>query len=222
MLNGIDPIIIFQFKKISKETQEKLSKIPLVSSIVDTIGLPPIPIYLSEQVTGLYIDSEDRNIDIETTVDSLYSGASPLVSQKAINSVVRINMIGSRNSIGLTLITALADLIVPKVGSKEYAITYLHGGTTVFGGLLHSFSAQQNANNELVNITIELTKNSTAKPAGPPVVAPTTEGVTLSGGVNAIPPTAPVSAGASGASSVLSGPPTPAAAPAPVQLNGLR
>ena len=162
MLNGIDPIFLFNFSKLIPGFAETLASIPVVSSIVDTIGLPPIPLYLSEQLTGLYIDAEDKNIDIETSVETLTDGADPVVKQKGINSTVKINMIASRDSIGLTLFTAMADLIFKKVTSKEYSISYLHGTVTVFGGLLHSYSVTQNRDNDLVNVAVELSRTSVA------------------------------------------------------------
>ncbi len=158
MLNGIDPIIIFNFSKLSPDEAEKLSTIPIVGKVVDRIGLPPIPIYLSERLTGLYIDSEDKAIDIENSVETLGDGETPEVTQKAIDSTVKINMIASRNSIGLTLLSAVMDLIVPKVTSREYSITYLHGSITIFNGLLRQFNITQNSTNDLYNINLELSQ----------------------------------------------------------------
>lgn len=180
MLNGLDPIILFNFYKASPTVLQSLSKIPLAADIVDTIGLPPIPVYLSEKLTGLYIDNEDKNIDIETVTETLTSGGAPVVHQKGLNSTVRIDLVASRNSLGVTLLSAMADLIFQKVTSKEYSITYLHGAITVFGGLLHSFSINQNTNNDLYNITIELSRSGiqTQSPIKVPVV-PGISGISL-------------------------------------------
>lgn len=179
MLNGVDPIIIFNFKKLTPSLQSTISKIPIVSSIVSVIDLPVIPIYLSERLTGVYIDTEDKNIDIETTIDTLTDGGTPDTSQRGINSSVKINMKASANSIGVSLFSALTDLILPKVTSKEYSITYLHGAVTVFAGLLHGFSIQQNADNDLYSISMELIKPSAGVKIGPPVVSKFTGAVPL-------------------------------------------
>lgn len=173
MLNGIDPIILFNFFKVlTPDEVASISKIPIVSSVYDKIGLPPIPIYLSEKLTGLLIDSEDKSIDIETTVETLPNGTDPKVTQKGINSTVKINIVAVKESIGMTLLSALADLIFAKVTSREYSITYLHGAVTVFGGLLHSFSINQNAEDTKYNITIELSRSTvkTIQPVAPPFV----------------------------------------------------
>jgi hypothetical protein len=213
MLNGLEPIIIFNFSKLTTSESESLSKIPIVSSIVSKIGLPPIPIYLSEKLTGLYIESEDKNIDIETTTETLTDGSDPKINQKAIGSSVKINMLAKKGSIGLTLISAMADLIVPKVTSREYSITYLHGAVTIFGGLLHSFSISQIGDNDLYTVTLEISRNSnkTTEKTGPPEVKPVSESVQLTDGVA---PTAPVTP-------PVSGPPPQPAAPPPVSMGPL-
>lgn len=157
MLNGIDPIIIISFStSLKAKLAPSIAKIPIVSDIVNKIGFPPIPIYLSEQLTGLYIDSEDKSIDIDTVPETLSSGNQPLVNQKGINSTVKINMVATKGSLGLILLSALADVIFTKVTSKDYSITYLHAATTIFNGLLHTFSINNVANTDLSTITLEL------------------------------------------------------------------
>lgn len=177
MLNGLAPILIFQFSKLTPETETSISKIPIVSSIVSKIGLPPIPIYLDEKLTGVYIDQEDKTIDIDTTADS-----ETQVNQKTLGSSVKITMKASKESIGLTLLSAMADLIVPKVNNQEYSLTYLNGAITVFDGLLNSFSITQNAENDLYNITLEISKKSdkTIKKSDVPEPTAATESVQLS------------------------------------------
>jgi hypothetical protein len=170
MLNGIDPIFIFNFEKLTPDLQAAVADIPIVSKFASKIKLPPIPIYLSETVTGLYIDTEDKNINIETKPETLASGADPIVNQKGINSTVRINMKANKDSIGMTLLSAMADLIFNKVTSKEYSIYYFHGAITVFGGLLESFSISQNADNTLYEITVELSRSTVKTEAKPGIL----------------------------------------------------
>lgn len=160
MLNGIDPIIIFNFSKLLPDLKDAVSGSPILSKVVDKIGLPPIPIYLSEKLTGIYIDSEDKSIEIETSTETTTDGKTPVANQRGILSTVRINMVANSDSLGMTLLSALADLIFQKVTSKEYSIYYFHGGVTVFGGLLHSFNITQGSTNTLYNITMELSRST--------------------------------------------------------------
>ncbi len=165
MLNGINQILIFNFEKLLPDLQAAVADMPFVSKVVNKIGLPPIPLYLSEELTGIYIDTEDKSVEIETSTETtLDSNKTPVANQKGVASTIRINMIAERGSIGLVLLSTLIDLIFDKVTSKEYSIHYFHNGVSVFGGLLHSFNITQGSSNTLFNVTLELSK-STAKPA---------------------------------------------------------
>ena len=108
------------------------------------------------------------------------NGAEPEVNQKGIGSGVTINMFAKKDSLGLTLIAALLDVVFDKVTSKEYAITYIDGPTTIFRAVLRSFAIDQNAENELATIKIELTKGSKQ----PKKIEPT---VTVPGSVGTLP-----------------------------------
>lgn len=166
MLNGIAPILIFQFYKLGQENQASIASIPIVSQIYSRIGFAPIPLYLDERLTGIYIDTENKSIDVETSVETDAGGGTPIVNQKGLNSVVTINMLANRDSIGVTLLAAMADIIFEKVTSKEYAVSYLNGAVTVFNGLLHQFSIDQNSDDTLYRINLQLTR-STGKTTPP-------------------------------------------------------
>lgn len=156
MLNGVAPIFIFNFKKLTPSLTESISKIPVVAEVLNAIVLPAIPIYLDEQLTGICVQSQDKNIDIETQLDTLTTGGDPKSNQRALSSTIKINMVANSNSIGLILLSAICDLVFPKVTSKEYSITYLNGAQTVFDGLLHSFSVNQSDQNDLAQISMEI------------------------------------------------------------------
>lgn len=181
MLNGIDPVIIFQFAKLAPSLGSTVQKIPLISEIPTLIEMPPIPIYLSEKLTGIYIDSEDKNVDISTDTETKSDGSDPDVNQKGIGTTVAINLTAKKDSLGLALLSAMIDQLFDKVTSKEYAITYMHGPITVFRGVLHSYAVNQNAENELLSIKIELSKGAKQpqKPDTTVVVPKTTGAVPL-------------------------------------------
>jgi len=170
MLNGIDPIIIFQFSKLASDANSLLTKIPVISKIPTVIEQPPIPIYLSEELTGLYIDTEDKNVDIQTDTETLSSGDAPETTQKGVGSTVTINLVAKKDSVGMSLLSAMIDLVFDKVTSREYAITYMHGATTIFRAVLHSFAVSQNSSNDLLSVKIELSRGAKTpeKKAGPP------------------------------------------------------
>ncbi len=174
MLNGLDPILLFLFYKAAPEITQ--SKIPLANELgLNRLSLPPVPIYLSENATGIFIDSEDKNLDIQTIVETLRTGDKPFITQKGIGNVTTIKMEANKNSLGVTLLSAMADLIFGKLTSKEYSITYLHGAVTIFGGLLHNFAISQTADTDKLLITLELIRD--AGTATNTVVVPGTEGL---------------------------------------------
>jgi hypothetical protein len=183
MLNGIDPLIIFEFSKdvdpdAKKELQNCLKDclggkgVPVQAREPEKEWLPPIPVYLSEKITGLYIDSTQKNIDIETTVEPTADDEDPIVNQKGVNSTITLNMVASSKSIGLTLMLALSDLIFKRVTEKDYRVTLFYGAVTIFGGYLRTFAVTQTADNDLYQITLELTSGKIAtqdKPQTPTV-----------------------------------------------------
>ena len=180
MLNGIDPVIIFEFSKAIKE--KGASGVPVAKSVLTKLPLPYIPIYLSEKLTGIYIDTEEKNIDITTDIENYIlkddsTEETEHINQKPIANVIKITMLASKDSIGMTLLSALSDKILPLVTSKEYAITYVHGAIVVLSGLLHSFSISQNSNDELYHITMELIK---------PAILQITKAVDVSAPKNAV------------------------------------
>lgn len=159
MLNGTDPIIIIQLSKLAPTLGEFIKeKIPAAASVPELIEQPPIPIYLSEQLTGLFIDSEDKNVDISSDIETMADGSDPQISQKGIGSSVTVTMKGKKSSVGLSLLSAVIDLIFEKVTSKEYSITYMHGATTIFRGALLGYQVNQNAATDLLSISLQISK----------------------------------------------------------------
>lgn len=158
MLNGIDPILIFQLYKQIPSTNVTLAKMALTSQVKQKATFAVIPIYLSEDITGIFIDSESKNIDIDTDTQSLTDGSPALVNQKTLGSITTINLIAKQGSIGLTILLALAEQLLDKTTSGEYEVTYMHNAITVFGGLVHSFSYDQGTDNDLYKIKLELSR----------------------------------------------------------------
>lgn len=181
MLNGLDPIIIFNFRKRIPLSADLVAKIPFVSTDATYIPLPPIPIYLSESLTGIVIKSEDKNIDVETKTESKTDGTEPDVKQKAVGSGISVNLEGKKTSLGLALLSAVMDQLYEKVSSEEYDITYLHGPVTVFRGKLQHYSATQSAENDLLIMKIDISKGAKDPVSEPslPVVPKSTGGFPL-------------------------------------------
>lgn len=192
MLNGVAPIIIFNFKKTIDLTSP-LSKIPVLSSVLPQVPVSTIPLYLDEGLTGIYIDSQSKNIDVTTDVMNTAPTAkdpNPVIKQNPINNIVTLNMLARDNSIGMLLLSLFCDQMFTKLVQEEYSIDYINSTTVLFGALLHGFSTVQNSNNTLFNISLQLSTgrvNSTVQGVVAKIAQPF---------FGSVPPAAPAAASA--------------------------
>ncbi len=160
MLGGLDPVIIFQFSVLAPSVGSVISKIPVVSSVQNLIDQPPIPVYLNEKTFNIAIGGTSKQVDIETDTQGLTNGQAPDVAQNPIQSSVEIEITGKQDSVALTLLSALIDQVYEKATSKEYAISFMYGATTVFRAVLHSYTAETVEGTDKLLIKIKLSKGS--------------------------------------------------------------
>jgi len=158
MLDGIAPIVIFQIYKNIPDPGSSASAIPVVAGAYKRQTFAVIPLYLDENLTGLQIDNNSKQIDIETKPDTLTNGEAGNVNQSSLGSVTKITLKGKKGSVGLTILLALSEQMLDKLASQEYEITYMNGAVTVFGGLIHSFGFEPGTDDDLYRITIELSR----------------------------------------------------------------
>lgn len=168
MLNGIAPLIIFNFPpKVPGDSLFKsLAGLPIIGSTLGNIGIP-IPLYLDEGLTGLMIESETKAIDVDTDIVPSFdkiNNVSILVNQSGINNLVTVNMLASKDSVGLAALSAFCDMIFDRLIKTKYTVTYLNKSTTVFGGYLHSFSTSVNSNDDLIKVILQIQKPNENKP----------------------------------------------------------
>lgn len=162
MLNGIAPVLIFTIKNNSKALSpvfNALESVPLIGKdIAGVVAGIPIPLYLDERITGLYVENEARNIDIETKPEQRFDDKSPYFYQRALNSSVSVNIIASKSSLLLSVLLAIMDMIVPKIVSRNYSISYFNGSTLILNGLLQGFNTVTGNDDDLVRITLQIQK----------------------------------------------------------------
>lgn len=173
MLGGLDPVIIFQFSSLAPSLGETLSRVPVISNFPSLIAQPPIPVYLSERLFNISIVSAGKSVDIETSTDTLSDGTEADINQKGIQSGIEVTLEGKADSIALTLLSSLIDSVFEKVTSKEYAISFLYGATTVFRGVLQNYSAETVEGTDKLQIKFRISKGA-KNPVKPPAVGAVT------------------------------------------------
>lgn len=143
-----DPIILFYRK--AKEGSKNLYTVP-------------IPIYLSEEHTGLAVESEDDSMQISTDYIPIFNGQTDengqaiKVQQRGETQQVTINLVGVKNSIGLSILLPLLKTIISYVfANKEYKIAYFHDTVLIFNARLASYRMTPGANDTKVALSITL------------------------------------------------------------------
>lgn len=168
MLGGIAPILIFSFPSDTGLNLGKvLGGIPLIEDSAPNLGIP-IPIYLDEKLTGMYIESESKSLDIDTDITPIYRNnntkdVTNFINQSGINNLVSVNLLASRDSLVLSVLLSLGDMILNSLVKGKYSLSYINGPTLVFNGLLHSITDQSNSNDTLCRIQLQIQKNNQNK-----------------------------------------------------------
>lgn len=143
-----DPIILFYRK--AKEGSKNLYT-------------EPIPIYLSEEHTGLAVESEDDSLQISTDYIPVLNGKTDengqaiKVLQRGETQQVTINLVGVKKSIGLSILLPLLKTIISYVFAKEeYKIAYFHDSVLIFNARLASYRMTPGSNDNKVALSITL------------------------------------------------------------------
>ena len=173
ILTSVAPILIFTFPFDSDSVNpvfNALSGLPLLGDTVSTaaknLGIP-IPVYLDEQLTGLYVVSENKNVDIATEQNDAANSTKPFLTQKSISNTVSINLTGKTDSIFLAALLSLVDIAYPLLVKAKYRVSYLNGSTVIIGGLIQGITSQRSGDNNLVDVTLVIHKADSLGPTLP-------------------------------------------------------
>lgn len=162
MLGGVDPLLLFSFRllPVGSAASNAISGIPLIGETIAANIAVPVPIYLSEQGTGFLVQSESRAIDIDTQAQQRKDGKGVIVNQRGIDSLITVDFTAKKDSIPLIILLATCDMVFTKLVSGEYSVSYFNGATSVFNGLLHSFSTEADNNTDILRVTLQISKSN--------------------------------------------------------------
>lgn len=185
MLNGLNPILVVHL--YDKGTIDTFGGTPL-----DVLKGIPIPLLglVSESLVGIHVQNESRAIDTQTEVNAVVEKQPitgqvkpPEVAQRALNSTVTISMVALRDNPLVIAMTTLMDLILARLVTGEYGITYVNKGCVLFNALLHNFSTTTNSDTDKIDISLTLSNAKKEPPTQPdkkPVIPRGTPQVELS------------------------------------------
>lgn len=170
MLDGVSPVLIFRINNLINVDNDPLTqKLSEIESVINSVGVP-IPVYLDSQWSGVVVDDESKAIDIETEQDVVRkkeissTSTKELKNQRLLNTSTNINLAAQKDSVGLSVILAFCEQIVPLIASKGYSIDYYNGPILVVGSLLKSISTSASPNDDLVRVNIVLSTSLANKP----------------------------------------------------------
>lgn len=122
----------------------------------------PVPVYLSEEITGLCVDSESDSLNISTDFIPVLNeqgteAGTVKVQQRGETQSVSITLIGNKNSIGLNIILPMLKSIFSKVfAGLDYKIAYFHQNVLIFNARLASYQMTPGSNDTKVSLTLNL------------------------------------------------------------------
>lgn len=167
VLNQVAPLLIMSFAVPPPAQPTDFVGPPgptgLLDSLLELVGVP-VPIYLDEKLTGIIVQNETRGVDIETNAQQLRTGAV-LYDQRGLDSIVTVNLVGSKDSMVLVALLAMSDMIFQLVVAKAYKVSYFNGPTVIINGLLHGFQTNSNSNEDKIHITLQISKANQATTA---------------------------------------------------------
>jgi len=165
----IDPILIIYISEaLPDAAKNAVAGIPVIDDLFGA-GFP-MPIYLSEELTGIVVDADTKGVDMDLDVTATADAGKPLVKQNATDSTNTINLQCNKESIFLPVFIALSDQIFERAVAGLYSVSYLNGATTIFNALVKSITVSNDNTSDKSSIAITLSKanqRETTNSAGP-------------------------------------------------------
>lgn len=140
MLNGIAPVFLIYFPKAKG------------------IWKFPIPIYLDEKLTGVYVDQNNEQLEVSTeSVADISDKKTVKVIQKGDKQTATVELIANKGSIGLNILLPLLKTLYDyTLKDKDYKIAYFNNNILIFNAKLARAAKVEGRTNDLIAITIEL------------------------------------------------------------------
>ena len=144
MLNGIAPVLIYQYQPID-------TSFSIFGFEVPSIGIP-IPIYLDDKVTGIMGEGASNKISIETGTFNYHTYTRQVSNDVNIKLRCRNN-----NLVGQTLLAILGEAF-KQTSEDKYSISLFYDSTFIIDAYLKDFYSRPIDNTDMREIGITLAK----------------------------------------------------------------
>ena len=144
MLNGLSPVLIYQYKLID-------TSFSIFGYEVPSIGIP-IPIYLDEKITGIMGEGASSKINIETATINNQTYTRQVSNDVSLKLRCRNN-----NLIGQTLIAIFGEAF-KHTSADKYSISLFYDSTFIIDAYLKDFYSRPIDNTDMREIGITLSK----------------------------------------------------------------
>lgn len=140
MFNGLSPLIVFYMPRGENNL------LPAV-----------IPLYLDAKRTGVYLDSDSKELSISNdSVVDVKNNQLKLV-QKGLTNSVDFILKARADSTGLNILLMMSDEIYAlTMKNKDYKIAYFNQNILLFNAKLGHFKIEPEGNTNLVRIAVAL------------------------------------------------------------------
>lgn len=144
MLNGLAPVLIYQYQPIDTSFSIFGFKVP-------SVGVP-IPIYLDEKLTGIMGEGASNKISIETATINNQTYTRQVSNDVNIKLRCRNN-----NLVGQTLLGILGEAF-KQTSEDKYSISLFYDSTFIIDAYLKDFYSRPIDNTDMREIGITLAK----------------------------------------------------------------
>lgn len=144
MLNSLYPVLLFYTISTEKDGKRDF--------------LPPIPIYLDEDLTQISVESESESLQIATESLADIDKENGLeIVQKGLSQTVILDLAAREDSPALSKILPLLKMIaVNVIGQNNYKVAYFHKDILIFDAKLLGYDKRPESGTNLIKLSITL------------------------------------------------------------------
>ncbi len=156
MLGGTAPVLVFNFASISSASILNKVGFNIGEDSIFNFDIPivSIPVYLDENLTGIFLDDHERSINIEFEQDENHN------YERVISSDVKVTLKAQKDNVAFQGFLALFEQILKRVNYQAYKIYFYYDDVFMTNASLKDFAVTTMENTDTRVVTFTLTNRS--------------------------------------------------------------